>query len=245
MKVAVVGLGYVGTVTAPAWPPTAMTSGESTSTPTKVDPRRSQPGGGALDALVAQAVADGTSHATMSCIEALDGTDVSLVCVGTPPAARKARLRHRIRVLVPRDGLADAQGTTVRPVRGDSGLQTRRTSSGRSPWCFASLIAPGSRATTTTCAPSCTSLVSLTARGCLQGAAGPGAQDSPHGEPRDLHQRLLSRRRRNAKWQVDHRPRAPLVGYLGKRAAGAPARATSACWPMPCGNLTELGTYGQ
>src|SRR5262249_44593948 len=41
-----------------------------------------------LDTLVAQAVGDGTLHAATSCTDALDGADVSLVCVGTPSTAR-------------------------------------------------------------------------------------------------------------------------------------------------------------
>lgn len=41
-----------------------------------------------LDSMVERAVADGTLHATMSCAEALDGAEISLVCVGTPSTVR-------------------------------------------------------------------------------------------------------------------------------------------------------------
>ena len=91
MKVAVVGLGYVGTVTA-----ACLASHGHDVWGIDVDAAKvaeiqagqspvSEPG---LGELVGRAVADGTLHATMSCAEALDGADVSLVCVGTPSTAR-------------------------------------------------------------------------------------------------------------------------------------------------------------
>ncbi|MGZ4619812.1 MAG: nucleotide sugar dehydrogenase [Frankiaceae bacterium] len=91
MKVAVVGLGYVGTVTA-----ACLASHGHDVWGVDVDVTKvGEIGGGrspvaepGLDALVAQAVARGTLHATTSCVDALDGTDVSLVCVGTPSTAR-------------------------------------------------------------------------------------------------------------------------------------------------------------
>lgn len=91
MKVAVIGLGYVGTVTAAC----LATSGHDVwgidVDAAKVDEIRAgrspvaEPG---LDALVARAVAAGTLNATTVCAEALDEADVSLVCVGTPSTAR-------------------------------------------------------------------------------------------------------------------------------------------------------------
>jgi len=91
MRVAVLGLGYVGTVTAAC----LATSGHDVwgvdVDAAKVDDIRAgrspvvEPG---LDTLVARAVADDTLHATTSCLDALDGTDVSVVCVGTPSTAR-------------------------------------------------------------------------------------------------------------------------------------------------------------
>jgi len=91
VKVAVVGLGYVGTVTAACLAcrghdvrgvdVDAAKVGEICVGRSPV----AEPG---LDALVAQAVGDGTLHATTSCAGALDGAEMSLVCVGTPSTAR-------------------------------------------------------------------------------------------------------------------------------------------------------------
>ena len=39
------------------------------------------------------------------------------------PGGSKLELHHRVRLLVPRDGLADAEGPALRPVRGPAGLQ--------------------------------------------------------------------------------------------------------------------------
>jgi GDP-mannose 6-dehydrogenase len=91
MKVAVVGLGYVGTVTAACLASRAHDVWGVDVDAAKVDEIRggrspvAEPG---LDALVAQTVADGTLHATSSCADALDQADLSLVCVGTPSAPR-------------------------------------------------------------------------------------------------------------------------------------------------------------
>jgi GDP-mannose 6-dehydrogenase len=93
MKVAVVGLGYVGAVTAACLAAKGHDVWGVDVDTAKVDEIRAghspvaEPG---LDALVAQALAGGTLHATTSCIEALDGTEVSFVCVGTPSSARGA-----------------------------------------------------------------------------------------------------------------------------------------------------------
>jgi GDP-mannose 6-dehydrogenase len=91
MKVAVLGLGYVGTVTAACLAANGHDVWGVDIDAAKVEDIRAggspvaEPG---LDALVARAVSDGTLHATMSCAEALDGAEVSLVCVGTPSTAR-------------------------------------------------------------------------------------------------------------------------------------------------------------
>jgi len=93
MKVAVVGLGYVGTVSAACLATKGHDVWGVDVDAAKVDEIRggqspvAEPG---LDALVAQAVAGGTLHATTSCNEALDEADMSLVCVGTPSTARGA-----------------------------------------------------------------------------------------------------------------------------------------------------------
>src|SRR5258708_6046619 len=91
MKVAVIGLGYVGTVTAACVAANGHDVWGVDVDAAKVDEIRAgrspvaEPG---LDALVARAVTDGTLHATTSCVDAFDGTDVSLVCVGTPSTER-------------------------------------------------------------------------------------------------------------------------------------------------------------
>ncbi len=90
MKVAVAGLGYVGTVTAACLAANGHDVWGVDVDSAKVRAVRSgrspvaEPG---LDALVARAAADGTLRATTSCAEAVSQADVSLICVGTPSAA--------------------------------------------------------------------------------------------------------------------------------------------------------------
>lgn len=85
------GLGYVGTVTAACLAANGHDVWGVDVDTAKVDDIRSgrspvaEPG---LDTLVARAVADGALHATTSDVDALDEADVSLVCVGTPSTAR-------------------------------------------------------------------------------------------------------------------------------------------------------------
>ena len=90
MKVAVVGLGYVGTVTAACLASQGHDVWGIDVDAAKVDDvcrGRSPVAEPGLDALVEQAVAGGTLHASTSYLSALDGADVSLVCVGTPSTA--------------------------------------------------------------------------------------------------------------------------------------------------------------
>lgn len=93
MKVVVVGLGYVGAVTA-----ACLAAGGHDVWGVDIDQAKvddlgagrspvAEPG---LDALVARAVADGRLHATSSCEQALDHAEMSLVCVGTPSTQRGA-----------------------------------------------------------------------------------------------------------------------------------------------------------
>jgi UDP-glucose 6-dehydrogenase len=93
MKVVVVGLGYVGAVTA-----ACLAAGGHDVWGVDIDQAKvddlgagrspvAEPG---LDALVARAVADGRLHATSSCEQALDRAEMSLVCVGTPATQRGA-----------------------------------------------------------------------------------------------------------------------------------------------------------
>jgi len=90
MKVAVLGLGYVGTVTAACLATNGHDVWGVDVDAAKVGDVRAgrspvaEPG---LNTLVAGAVTDGTLHATTSCADALGGADVSLVCVGTPSTA--------------------------------------------------------------------------------------------------------------------------------------------------------------
>jgi GDP-mannose 6-dehydrogenase len=91
MKVAVVGLGYVGTVTAACLAANGHDVWGVDVDPVKVDEicaGRSPVAEPGLDALVAQAVTAGALHATTSCFDAIDQADLSLVCVGTPSTAR-------------------------------------------------------------------------------------------------------------------------------------------------------------
>jgi len=104
MKVVVVGLGYVGTVTAACVAVNGHEVWGVDVDAAKVDELRharspvAEPG---LDDLVAQAVANGQLHATTSCSEAFDEADISLVCVGTPSTVRGAtdlsHIRHAVR----------------------------------------------------------------------------------------------------------------------------------------------------
>jgi GDP-mannose 6-dehydrogenase len=128
MKITVIGLGYVGTVTAAC----LATSGHEVwgidVDAAKVDEIRAgrspvaEPG---LDDLVARAVAAGTLHATTSCADALDETDVSLVCVGTPSTARGGTDLSYVRRAV--DDLAAALRTATPPASGLHSVAIRST----------------------------------------------------------------------------------------------------------------------
>jgi GDP-mannose 6-dehydrogenase len=103
MKVAVIGLGYVGTVTAACLAANGHEVWGVDVDAAKVEDIStgrspvSEPG---LDDIVAQTVAAGTLHATSSCAEAVDRADISLVCVGTPSTDRGAadlsHIRHAV-----------------------------------------------------------------------------------------------------------------------------------------------------
>lgn len=93
MKVAVIGLGYVGTVTAACLAANGHDVWGVDVDAAKVEEIRAgrspvaEPG---LDTIVARSVADGSLHATTSSAEAVAGADLSLVCVGTPSTSRGA-----------------------------------------------------------------------------------------------------------------------------------------------------------
>ena len=93
MKVAVIGLGYVGTVTAAC----LAVNGHDVwgvdvdaAKVAEIAAGRSPVAEPGLDPIVARAVADGTLHATTSTADAVAGAELSLVCVGTPSTARGA-----------------------------------------------------------------------------------------------------------------------------------------------------------
>jgi GDP-mannose 6-dehydrogenase len=87
MRISVFGLGYVGSVSAAAFAADGHHVVGVDVHPDKVDAINQgrspivEPG---LDALLADGVASGRLRATTSTAEAIDNTDLSLVCVGTP-----------------------------------------------------------------------------------------------------------------------------------------------------------------
>jgi len=91
MKVAVFGLGYVGTVTAAALASNGHEVWGVDVDPTKVRLVASgkspvfEPG---IDGLVRAGVLSGHLHASCDAAQALDGAELSLVCVGTPSSSR-------------------------------------------------------------------------------------------------------------------------------------------------------------
>lgn len=119
MKVAVIGLGYVGTVTAACLAANGHDVWGVDVDAAKVEEINagrspvSEPG---LGPIVAQGVAAGTLHATTSCLAAVERADMSLVCVGTPSTARGATDLSHIRRAVEdiasglRSGQAPASG---------------------------------------------------------------------------------------------------------------------------------------
>ena len=100
MKVAVVGLGYVGTVTAACLAANGHDVWGVDVDVAKVEEIRSGRSPVAeprLDDIVARTVQAGTLHATTSCAMALERAEISLVCVGTPSTARGAADLSHIR----------------------------------------------------------------------------------------------------------------------------------------------------
>jgi GDP-mannose 6-dehydrogenase len=87
MRIAIFGLGYVGTVTAAGLAARGHDVCGVDVDPVKVDLIRAgrspvvEPG---IDAMIAEAVALGRLNATTEAVLALEGADLSLLCVGTP-----------------------------------------------------------------------------------------------------------------------------------------------------------------
>ena len=103
MKVVVVGLGYVGTVTAACLAANGHDVwGIDVDAGKVADIRdgRSPLGEPGLDDLVARTVSQGTLHATTSYAEAVGEADISLICVGTPSTAGGATDLSYIRRVV-------------------------------------------------------------------------------------------------------------------------------------------------
>ena len=128
MKVAVAGLGYVGTVTAACLAANGHDVWGIDVDTAKVDDVRgglspvAEPG---LDTLVADGVSRGSLHATTLYREALDQAEVSLVCVGTPSTARGAADLTYIRRAV--DDIASALRAVTPPAGGHHSVVIRST----------------------------------------------------------------------------------------------------------------------
>ena len=120
---------------------------------------------------------------------------------------------------LPRDGLADAQGTAVRPVRRAAGLQPARHLLADRPGPSRRRPHPVRVRPPRPVPRALRVPVPGRPEAALPGAAGPGAQDAPDRGPRDLHQRLLPGDRHHAERQVDQ-PTSPSC---------APARTRSGC----------------
>ena len=128
MKVAVVGLGYVGSVTAAC----LAANGHDVwgvdvdaAKVSDVSAGRSPVAEPGLDALVAEVVASGFLHATTSCYQALEQAEVSLVCVGTPSTPRGAADLTYVRRAV--DDIAAALRTATPPAAGHHSVVIRST----------------------------------------------------------------------------------------------------------------------
>jgi GDP-mannose 6-dehydrogenase len=128
MKVAVFGLGYVGTVTAACLASRGHDVWGVDVDAAKVGEVRAgrspvaEPG---LETLIAEAVAGGTLHAATSCQEALDRAEVSLVCVGTPSAAGGATELSYVRRSV--DDIVGTLRSVTPPASGHHSVIVRST----------------------------------------------------------------------------------------------------------------------
>jgi GDP-mannose 6-dehydrogenase len=128
MKVAVFGLGYVGSVTAACLAANGHEVWGVDVDSAKVDPiaqGRSpvvEPG---LDELIAKAVASGALHATTDPRAALDRADVSVVCVGTPSSPSGGTDLTHIRNAV--KDIAEASRAVAPPTSGVHTVVIRST----------------------------------------------------------------------------------------------------------------------
>ncbi|MFI5693009.1 UDP-glucose dehydrogenase family protein [Kribbella sp. NPDC051586] len=128
MKVAVFGLGYVGSVTAACLAAAGHDVWGVDVDTAKVDPITQghspvvEPG---LDELVAAGATSGRLHATTDPRVALERADVSLICVGTPSTPAGSTDLTYIKRAV-RD-IAEAARTVVRPASGFHSIVVRST----------------------------------------------------------------------------------------------------------------------
>jgi GDP-mannose 6-dehydrogenase len=128
MKVAIFGLGYVGSVTAACLATNGHDVWGVDVDTAKVDPiteGRSpvvEPG---LDELMARGVAAGALHATTDPRLALDGAEVSLICVGTPSTPNGSTDLTYIRRAV--KDIAAAARTVAPPASGFHSIVIRST----------------------------------------------------------------------------------------------------------------------
>jgi GDP-mannose 6-dehydrogenase len=128
MKIAVIGLGYVGTVTAAGLASKGHEVWGVDVDPSKVDALRRgrspvvEPG---IEALIRGAVDGGTLHAGTDTAQAIEGADVSLLCVGTPSSPDgNTDLRFMQRAL---EDIADAMHRTSPPASGFHAVVVRST----------------------------------------------------------------------------------------------------------------------
>lgn len=140
MKVAVFGLGYVGSVTAACLAANGHEVWGVDVDTAKVDPIAAgrspvvEPG---LDELIAQAVQSNALHATTDPKVALDRADVSIICVGTPSSPTGGTDLTHIRNAV-RDIAAASQQVTPSP----SGFHTVVVRSTVPPGTVETVVAP-------------------------------------------------------------------------------------------------------
>jgi len=128
MRVAVFGLGYVGTVTAAGLAANGHRVVGVDVDPTKVATITSgrspviEPG---IDELVMEGLSAGRLTATTDAVEALDGAEVSLICVGTPSGDRgECDLGYLTRVL---DDIKCAMEVAIPPAGGHHSIVVRST----------------------------------------------------------------------------------------------------------------------
>ena len=155
------------------------------------------------------------------------------------PAVRarrqQAQLRRRVRLLVPRDGVAGAQGPAVAAGSTSSRPATRRTSSGRWPWLPRCSTAPRFVFDHHDLCPELLRVaLPRAARSCRTGGCcALERAHVPDRGPRDLHQRVLPRRSPSTRGgkaaaRRDGRPHRPGPATAAARPSPTPSCAAAA-----------------